>query len=117
MLLLAYTSGTTGKPKGAVHTHAGFLVKVASEVAYGFEMAPGRTFCWITDMGWIMGPLSIVRHPRLRRHPAALRRLTGRPGHQPALAASSSATACTMLGVSPTLVRDVAGRRRRSPAE
>ncbi|MDA8281184.1 MAG: AMP-binding protein [Actinomycetota bacterium] len=59
VLLLAYTSGTTGKPKGAVHTQAGFLLKVASEVAYGFDVSPGRTFCWITDMGWIMGPLSV----------------------------------------------------------
>jgi acetyl-CoA synthetase len=104
VLLLAYTSGTTGKPKGAVHTHGGFVTKVTSEVAYGFEMAPGRTFCWITDMGWIMGPLSI-----LGTHGCGgtLLLYEGSPDVPDATRLWSLVErhAVSMLGVSPTLVR------------
>ena len=58
--MIAYTSGTTGKPKGSVHVHGGFLVKIASEVAYQTDYQPGELLFWFTDPGWIMGPWEIV---------------------------------------------------------
>ncbi|MDR7254245.1 acetyl-CoA synthetase [Nocardioides sp. BE266] len=104
VLLLAYTSGTTGKPKGAVHTHAGFVTKTACEVAYGFEMGPGRTFCWITDMGWIMGPLSILG---THGTGGTLLLYEGSPDMPDAtrLWQLVERHRITMLGVSPTLAR------------
>ena len=59
-LMIAYTSGTTGVPKGAVHVHGGFLVKIAQEVAHQVDMRPEDCLCWVTDLGWIMGPWEIV---------------------------------------------------------
>ena len=59
-LMIAYTSGTTGRPKGAVHVHGGFLVKMASEAAYQADLHPDETLYWVTDMGWIMGPWEMV---------------------------------------------------------
>jgi acetyl-CoA synthetase len=104
ILLLAYTSGTTGKPKGAVHTHAGFLVKTASEVAYGFDITPGRVFCWITDMGWIMGPLSIIG---THANGGTLLLYEGSPDvpDPGRLWRLAQRQRVSMLGVSPTLIR------------
>jgi acetyl-CoA synthetase len=59
-LMIAYTSGTTGRPKGAVHVHGGFLVKMASEAAYQADLHPDETLYWVTDMGWIMGPWEMI---------------------------------------------------------
>jgi acetyl-CoA synthetase len=103
-LLLAYTSGTTGKPKGAVHTHAGFLVKTASEVAYSFDVKPGGVFCWVTDMGWIMGPLSVFG---THANGATLLLYEGSPDRpdNSRLWLLAERHRVTMLGVSPTLVR------------
>src|SRR5262249_43962828 len=58
--LIAYTSGTTGKPKGAVHVHGGFLVKIAQEAAHQVDMTADDTLFWLTDLGWIMGPWEVV---------------------------------------------------------
>ena len=103
-LLLGYTSGTTGKPKGAVHTHAGFLVKVASEVAYEFDVRRGDVFFWVTDMGWVMGPLSTFGTHALG---AALLLYEGAPDTPGPgrLWELVERHRVTMLGVSPTLIR------------
>jgi acetyl-CoA synthetase len=59
-LFIGYTSGTTGRPKGAVHVHGGFLVKIAEEVAYQVDLHPGEVLYWLSDLGWIMGPWEII---------------------------------------------------------
>ncbi|GIW87448.1 MAG: AMP-dependent synthetase [Isosphaeraceae bacterium] len=58
--LIAYTSGTTGRPKGAVHVHGGFLVKVAQEAAFQTDLTAADRLYWMTDLGWIMGPWAVV---------------------------------------------------------
>jgi acetyl-CoA synthetase len=58
--LLTYTSGTTGKPKGVLHVQGGFLVSIAREVAYQADGHEDDVILFATDMGWIMGPWTVV---------------------------------------------------------
>ena len=101
--LLAYTSGTTGKPKGALHVQGGFLVSIAREAAYQSDVKAGDRVHFATDMGWIMGPWTVVgggaigRDDRLRRGRAGL-------AVGPALAARRVG-ARDDARLSPTLVR------------
>jgi acetyl-CoA synthetase len=55
-LMIIYTSGTTGLAKGAVHTHCGFPIKAAQDMAFGTDLHAGELIYWMTDMGWMMGP-------------------------------------------------------------
>ncbi len=58
--MLIYTSGTTGKAKGTVHTHCGFLAKLAADFGLSLDFHAGDRFLWMSDMGWVVGPMQAV---------------------------------------------------------
>ncbi|HEX6231007.1 MAG TPA: AMP-binding protein [Actinomycetota bacterium] len=103
-LFIAYTSGTTGRPKGAVHVHGGFLVKIAAEVAYQTDVHPGERLFWFADMGWIMGPWETVGATALG---ATVFLFDGAPNHPgpDRIWDLVQRHRITHLGVSPTLIR------------
>ena len=63
LLYLLYTSGTTAKPKGIVHTTAGYLVGVAATHRYIFDVKPDSVYWCAADVGWVTGHSYIVYGP------------------------------------------------------
>ena len=102
--MIIYTSGTSGRPKGAVHVHGGFPIKGAQDLAHCFDLGPADRLFWFTDLGWMMGPWAISGSLLLG---AELVLYEGAPDYPSPdrLWALVARHGVTHLGLSPTVIR------------
>ena len=64
LLFMLYTSGSTGNPKGIVHSQAGYLLYASLTHSLVFDCKEGDIFGCVADIGWITGHSYVVYGPR-----------------------------------------------------
>ncbi len=112
--IMLYTSGTTGKPKGTVHVHGGSFINIVKEVRYYMDMTSDDTLYWISDLGWMMGPWSIIGANALGGSIFVYDGAVDFPDSN-RLWKLIEDHGASLLGLSPTLVRTLKSKRIRKP--